>query len=98
MSKDQKYQRYPAHFKRMAMMKSSEEGMTDAKICDELGISARQLRRWRDEFRLKGDDAFTSTKQVRNDELVKLRKELESVKQERDFLKKAVVFFAKESE
>ena len=98
MTKDQKYQRYPAHFKRMALMKTSEEGMTDAKVCEELGISDRQLRRWRDEFRLKGDDAFTSTKQVRNDEIRKLRKELEKVKQERDFLKQAVVFFAKESD
>ncbi len=32
--------------------------MTDILICEELGISTRQLRRWRDEFRLLGDDAF----------------------------------------
>lgn len=92
------YKRYPAEFKRMALMKATEEGVTDAKVCEELEISDRQLRRWRDEFRLKGDDAFSSVKQVRTDEVQKLRKELELVKQERDFLKKAVVFFAKESE
>lgn len=98
MGAGKNYQRYPAHFKRMALMKASEEGMTDARVCEELEISDRQLRRWRDEFRLKGDEAFTSIKQAKNDELQKLRKELEQVKQERDFLKKAVVFFAKESE
>lgn len=98
MAKGKSYQRYPAEFKRMALLRTSEDGMTDNKVCEELGISDRQLRRWRDEFRLKGDDAFTSTKQVRNDEIVKLRKELEQVKQERDFLKQAVAYFAKESE
>lgn len=98
MAKGKSYQRYPAEFKRMALMKTTEDGMTDAKVCEELEISDRQLRRWRDEFRLKGDDAFSSAKQARRDEVHKLRKELEAVKQERDFLKKAVVFFAKESE
>ena len=98
MGRAKNYKRYPAEFKRMALMKATEEGVTDAKVCEELEISDRQLRRWRDEFRLKGDDAFSSVRQVRSDEVQKLRKELESIKQERDFLKKAVVFFAKESE
>jgi len=58
MAKMRSYKRYPAHFKRMALMKTTEDGMTDARVCEELGISDRQLRRRRDEFRLLGDDAF----------------------------------------
>ena len=30
--------------------RASEEGVTDIFVCEELGISARQLRRWRDEY------------------------------------------------
>jgi transposase len=46
---------------------------------------------------LKGDDAFKGNKQTSNNELTKLKQELAKVKKERDFLKDAVMFFAKES-
>ena len=71
--------------------------MTDKVVCEEFGISARQLARWRDELRLLGDDAFLRKGQTRRDEVTRLKRELAQVTQERDFLKDAVVFFAKES-
>ena len=98
MTKGKSYQRYPAEFKRMALLRASEDGVTDVTVCEDLGISSRQLRRWRDEFRLKGDDAFKATTATRNIEIIQLKKELEKTKKERDFLKDAVVFFAKESD
>ncbi len=52
MTKRGKYKRYSPEFKREALRRASEAGVTDKQICDELGISARQLRRWRDQFRL----------------------------------------------
>jgi transposase len=58
MSKRKSYKRYSPEFKREALKRASEEGVTDILVCEELDISARQLRRWRDEFRLLGDDAF----------------------------------------
>ena len=91
MTKGKSYQRYSAEFKRMALLKASEDGVTANGVCEELGISFRQLSRWRDEFRLKGDLAFTNNKQTRNDELIKLKKELEKVKKERDFKREAGV-------
>ncbi|MCP4975266.1 MAG: helix-turn-helix domain-containing protein [Maribacter sp.] len=66
MARAKQYQGYPAEFKRMALVRASEEGMTDKKECDELGISTRQFRRWRDEFRLLGDDAFLKKRKERN--------------------------------
>lgn len=95
MAKSKSYQRYPAEFKRMALLKASEDGVTANSVCEELGISFRQLSRWRDEFRLKGDDAFKGNKQTSNNELTQLKQELAKVKKERDFLKDAVVFFAR---
>ncbi len=98
MGRTRKYKRYSPEFKREALKRASEDGTTDKLVCKELGVSARQLARWRDEFRLLGDDAFLGHIKNRSDEITKLKRELAKVKQERDFLKSAVVFFAKESE
>ncbi len=92
-----RYRRYSPEFKRQALKRASEEGMTDILICEELGISTRQLRRWRDEFRLLGDDAFPGQGLSRDEEITKLRRELTKVTQERDFLKEAAAYFARES-
>ena len=97
MTKKKRYKRYSPEFKREVLKRASEEGVTDVIVCEELGISARQLRRWRDEYRLWGDDAFPGQGRSRDEELTKLKRELAKVKQERDFLKDAAVFFAKES-
>ena len=97
MTKRKRYKRYSAEFKREALKRASEEGTTDVIFCEQLGISTRQLRRWRDEFRLLGDDAFPGQGRSRDEELTLLKRELAKVKQERDFLKDAAVFFAKDS-
>ncbi len=97
MSRRRGYKRYSPEFKREALKRASEDGMTDKQVCEELGISARQLGRWRDEFRLLGGDAFLGKGKSRDQEVAELKRELAKVKQERDFLKDAVVFFAKES-
>ena len=97
MTKKKRYKRYSPEFKREALKRASEEVVTDIVVCEELGIDARQLRRWRDEYRLLGDDAFPGQGQSRDEEMTQLKRELAKVKQERDFLKDAAVFFAKES-
>lgn len=97
MSSTRKYKRYSSEFKLEALKRTSQDGITDRQVCEELGISERQLRRWRDEFRLLGHDAFPGQGHSRDDEVTRLKRELAKVKQERDFLKQAAVFFAKES-
>ncbi len=97
MSKTRKYKRYSPEFKCETLKRASEDGITDKQVCEELGVSSRQLRRWRDEFRLLGNDAFPGQGHSRDEEVTRLKRELAKVKKERDFLKHAVVFFAKES-
>ena len=97
MGRVKKYKRYSAEFKREALKRSSEDGVTDKAVCAELGISPRQLSRWRDELRLHGGNAFPGQGHSRDEELTELKRELAKVKRERDFLKDAAVFFAKES-
>ena len=92
-----KYRRYSPEYKRLALKRSSEDGVTDREVCKALGISERQLRRWRDQYRLLGDQAFPGEGKKRDDEIVELKRRLAKAEQERDFLKDAAVFFAKES-
>ncbi len=97
MGRVKKYKRYSPEFKREALKRSSADGVTDKAVCAELGISLRQLSRWRDELRLYGGDVFPGQGYSRDEELTELKRELVKVKRERDFLKDAAVFFAKES-
>jgi len=97
MTKPKRYKRYSAEFKREAIVRASEEGVTDRAVCDELGISTRQFRRWRDELQLLGAEAFPGQGQTRDEEMAGLKRELARVKKERDFLKEAAAYFAKGS-
>jgi len=97
MTKPKRYKRYSAEFKREAIVRASEEGVTDRAVCDELGISTRQFRRWRDELQLLGAEAFPGQGQARDEEMAGLKRELAQVKKERDFLKEAAAYFAKGS-
>ncbi len=96
MTKPKRYKRYSAEFKREAILRASEEGMTDKAVCDELGISTRQFRRWRDELELLGTDAFPGKGRTRDQELSDLKRELAKVKKERDCLKEAATYIAKQ--
>ena len=97
MTKPKRYKRSSAEFKKEAIRRATEEGITDKAVCDELGISTRQFRRWRDELYLLGNDAFPGKGQSRDEENTALKRELAQVKKERDFLKEAAAYFAKES-
>ena len=92
-----KRKRYSAEFKRESLERASKEGVTDVQVSEELGVSPRQLRRWRDELRLHGENAFPGHGKSHDEEMTKLRRELAKVTQERDFLKEAAAYFAKES-
>jgi len=97
MTRPRRYKRYSAEFKRAAILRAAEEGKTDKSVCEELGISTRQFLRWRDELRLLGDEAFPGQGRTRDEELSALKRELAQVKKERDFLKEAAAYFARES-
>ena len=90
--------RYSAEFKRQALKRADEPGVTDALVCEELGISTRQLRRWRELVKEHGvGQAFPGQGKSRDEEMTRLKRELAKVKQERDFLREAARYFAKES-
>ena len=90
--------RYSTEFKRQALTRANEPGVTDTLVCEELGISTRQLRRWKDVVMEHGEEAaFPGNGKSRDEELTYLKRELTKVKEERDFLKQAARYFARES-
>lgn len=97
MTKPKQYKRYSSEFKCEALRRASEEGITDKAVCDELGISTRQFRRWRDELELLGKEAFPGKGRTRDQELAELKRELARIKKERDFLRQAAAYFARQS-
>ena len=89
--------RYSEEFKLEALRRANEEGVTDVLVAEELGINARQLRRWRNALRQNGEKPFPGQGNARDKEVMLLKRKLAKVEQERDFLKEAAAYFAKES-
>ncbi len=87
---------YSSEFKREAVTLASRPGQTVVGVAEGLGIEAGLIRRWRRELSEHGRQAFAGQGVARDEELMALRRELAQVKKERDFLKSAAAYFAKE--
>lgn len=94
---------FKSEFKEEAVRLVKESGRPVAQLARELGVRADMLRRWRQEADRReaagATEVFPGNGKLTGEaeEIRKLRRELEVVRQERDFLKKAAAYFAKES-
>ena len=86
---------FSSEFKREAVRLLDTSQKPPADLARELGVRRNQLYKWKEQLGKRGAQAFPGTGK-RPDELARLRKELEQVKEERDILKKAAAYFAKE--
>ncbi len=92
-----KRMRFTQEFKLEAVRLLEAGGRPAAEIARELGVPRNRLYKWQEQVRNKGVGAFPgSGRGENNDELARLRRELERVTEERDILKKAAAYFAKE--
>lgn len=103
MSNQIKHKRpkYTLEFKKDAAKLVIEKGYTHEQAANNLGISKSALGRWvRAEQGLskKSTGKAASPNLDEHAELQRLRKENEQLRMEREILKKAAVFFAKEVE
>lgn len=90
--------KFTAEFKREAVRLATQPGASRAKVSRELGLNANMLGRWTRQFK-SGKWESTPGKSLKTEqqqEIERLRRELAKAKTERDILKKAVSYFAKE--
>lgn len=82
--------KFTKEFKEEAVQLSYESESTVAQVAKNLGIRPELLYRWRAEERREGDDAFPGKGKVKpsEEEVKRLRRELDQVRMERDILKK----------
>lgn len=91
-----KRRRFTEEFKQQAVALASQPGMTKRQVAEDLAIDAKMLGRWCREQDAHGAQAFPGQGKPRDEEIAALRRELARVKKERDFLREAAVFFARE--
>ncbi len=85
---------YSKEYKEEAVALVREQGYSVPEAAKSLGIASNMLYRWKEqvESQLEGK----SLSEDERDELKRLRKEVKNLRMEKEILKKASAFFAKE--
>jgi len=89
-----KRREYTEDFKRGAVALVTEQGYKPSQAARSLGIGDNLIRRWKREFEEEASGAQLSSDE--REELQRLRKEVRMLRMEKEILKKASAYFAKE--
>lgn len=85
--------RFTEEFKQEAVKLVLNQGLSKAQVAQDLGIGESTLAKWVSQHRGKNQpDELVETER---EELKRLRKEVNTLRMEREVLKKATAFFAK---
>ena len=95
MRRRQKRRRYSPEFKAEAVRLVMETDESITRIAQDLGVSEPSLRAWVEAARPQPKKPLTDDERS---ELLRLRRDIRRVEMERDILKKATAFFARQSE
>jgi transposase len=90
---------YTAEFKLEAVKLVTDKGYSVAEAARSLGLNENLIRNWKQALEANGDQAFPGQGKLTpvEEELRRLRAENKRLLAERDILKKAAAFFAKEA-
>jgi transposase len=88
-------QPYPGEFKLEAVKQITERGHRVADVSVRIGVSQHSLYKWIKAYSAPAADRQAQVSQT--EELRRLKTELRRVTEERDILKKAAAYFAKQS-
>ena len=94
-----KRQTYTKEFKIEAVRLLEESEKSGMEISRELGIRRNQLYKWQKELQSKGDSAFQGPGRNpagSDDQVTKLKKENDRLREEVEILKKAAAYFARD--
>ena len=94
----QKRRKFSREYKLAAVNKVVLQGLSCCEVARDLGIQDNLIHNWRKKFESDGTLAMKTKGEASVEgELKRLRDEVRQLKIERDILKKATAFFAKES-
>jgi transposase len=94
----EKRMKYSKEFKIDAIKLCEESDLTQRDFEIEMGIGAGCISHWKREIRESDTSVFPGNGTPRDEEIIRLKREIEHLKQERDILKKAVGIFSKPPE
>src|SRR6266542_404413 len=98
MPRGSNFQRpYPPEFRREAVALYRRGGATLREVASDLGVSSESCRMWGKQAASDAGETNGLSTEERV-ELRELRRRVRTLEQEREILKKAAVFFARESE
>ena len=91
--------KFTREFKLEAIRLIKERGVSYAQASQDLGVHTSQLRDWVKKFVDDPEQAYPGHGQMKPEqlEIARLKREVTKLKAERDILKKAAAYFAKES-
>jgi transposase len=92
------YRKFSPEFKCEAVRLAEQTDGPVTQVARQLGIRVNQIYKWRRQIKEKQGDAFPGSGQraAKEDELIKLRREVERLRMENEILKKAKAYFARE--
>jgi len=97
MNRPKAYRKFAADFKREAVRLSQQPGKKVGQVAQDLGIPERSLALWRRRHAEHGDAAFgDGGRTVAQVQIRELERRLAEAIAERDILKKAAAWFAKQ--
>jgi len=100
-----KYKRYTQAFKLEAIRLMNETDKPVVQLARDLGIRVNQIYKWKKQVEEKSTKAFSHTKTTdttkpkvsnKDAEIEALKQRIERLEAEKDILKKAAAYFAKE--
>lgn len=94
---NQKQKIYSTEFKESSVRLAIESEQSIAHTARELGINVNTLYTWVDKYSKTINGSRVHNDNRVYDDVIRLKRELARVTQERDLLKKAAAYFAKES-
>lgn len=87
---------YTAEFRASAVKLANESGKPVAQVALDLGVNVNTLHTWIGKYSRRSPETPVRTDDHIYDELKRLKKEVARLTEERDLLKKAAAYFAKE--
>ncbi|AOT32546.1 TPA: transposase [Escherichia coli] len=88
--------RFTPEFKEEAVRQITERGYSVAEVSDRLGVSAHSLYKWLRAIKPDNSEQHARDLLEAKSEILKLRAQLKRTEEERDILKKAARYFARE--